>query len=160
MRARRQQVQQTLTQEKNRLGTARDREAREWIRRSIGFLKDQLQEIDGRLAELTREDPGFRRRRELLVTVPGVGATTAHGLIADLPELGRLNRGQAAKLVGLAPPIPRRMPQRRPWGWLKTRWRAQDNAASRKSNRPPGSGAAVAWAKSASEAPKFATHRS
>jgi len=103
LRARRQQVQQTLIQEKNRLGTARDEEAREWIRRSIGFLNDQLAEIDGRLAELTSEDPEFRRRRDLLVSVPGVGATTAAGLIAELPELGSMNRGQAARLVGLAP---------------------------------------------------------
>lgn len=103
LRARRQQVQQTLTQEKNRLGTARDEEARAWIRRSIDFLKEQLHQIDQRLAELTREDPEFRRRHDLLVTVPGVGATTAAGLIAELPELGSMNRGQAAKLVGLAP---------------------------------------------------------
>lgn len=103
LRARRQQVQQTLTQEKNRLGTACDQESREWIRRSIGFLQEQLKEIDQRLAELTCQDPEFRRRCELLVSVPGVGVTTAVGLIAELPELGSLNRGQAAKLVGLAP---------------------------------------------------------
>lgn len=103
LRARRQQVQQTLTQEKNRLGAARDEEAREWTRRSIGFLQDQLEEIDLRLAELTRQDPEFRRRHDLLVSVPGVGATTAAGLIAELPELGAMNRGEAAKLVGLAP---------------------------------------------------------
>lgn len=103
LRARRQQVQQTLTQEKNRLGTARDEEARAWIRRSIDFLKEQLQQIDQRLAELTREDPEFRARHDLLVSVPGVGTTTAAGLIAELPELGSMNRGQAAKLVGVAP---------------------------------------------------------
>jgi transposase len=37
------------------------------------------------------------------VTVAGVGAVTAAGLLAELPELGAMNRGQAAKLVGLAP---------------------------------------------------------
>ncbi|NLE22024.1 MAG: IS110 family transposase [Actinobacteria bacterium] len=103
LRARRQQVQQTLTQEKNRLGVARDEETREWVRRSIGFLQEQLGEIDQRLAEATQEDPEFRRRHQLLVSVPGVGPTTANGLIAELPELGSMNRGQAAKLVGLAP---------------------------------------------------------
>jgi transposase len=102
LRARRQQVVQSLTQEKNRLGTA-DAQTRESIRRAIKFYEDELQDLDRRLAELTGKDPEFRRRRDLLVTVPGVGAVTAVGLLAELPELGAMNRGQAAKLVGLAP---------------------------------------------------------
>lgn len=103
LRARRQQLVQMLTQEKNRLATTRDPEARRSIQRTINFLQEQLEEVDQRLAELTHEDPEFRTRHDLLVSVPGVGATTAAGLIAELPELGSMNRGQAAKLVGVAP---------------------------------------------------------
>ncbi|MEM8864441.1 MAG: IS110 family transposase [Planctomycetota bacterium] len=103
LRARRQQVQQMLTQEKNRLATARDPVIRESIRRAIEFYQEQLKQIDEQLARLTRDDHEFRQRYELLVTVPGVGASTATGLIAELPELGCMNRGQAAKLVGVAP---------------------------------------------------------
>lgn len=103
LRARRQQLVQMLTQEKNRLAIARDLEARASIRRTIEFLQQQLEEVDRRLAELTHEDAEFRRRCELLVSVPGVGATTAAGLVAELPELGTMNRGQAARLVGVAP---------------------------------------------------------
>jgi transposase len=102
LRARRQQVVQSLTQEKNRLGTA-DAETGESIRRAIKFYEEELKDLDGRIAELTGSDPEFRQRMNLLVTVPGVGAVTAAGLLADLPELGAMNRGQAAKLVGLAP---------------------------------------------------------
>ena len=102
-RARRQQVVHSLTQEKNRLGTAPDAETQQSIRQAIDFYDRQLRELDERLAELTRSDPQFQRRMELLTTVPGVGAVTAAGLLAELPELGALNRGQAAKLVGLAP---------------------------------------------------------
>jgi transposase len=103
LRARRQQVVHSLTQEKNRLATAPDDETRESIQEAIGFYEQQLRELDGRIAELTTAEPAFRQRLELLVTVPGVGLVTATGLLAELPELGRLNRGQAAKLVGLAP---------------------------------------------------------
>ena len=103
LRARRQQVVQSLTQEKNRLGTAPDAETRESIRQAIDFYDRQLRDLDRRIAEATAADPGFRRRLELLVTVPGVGAVTAAALVAEMPELGALNRGQAAKLVGLAP---------------------------------------------------------
>jgi transposase len=42
-------------------------------------------------------------KEDLLASVPGVGKTIARTLIADLPELGSLNRRQIAALVGLAP---------------------------------------------------------
>ena len=93
----------SLTQEKNRLGTAPDAEAHQSIQQAIEFYNQQLRELDRRIAELTSADPAFRERLALLVSVPGVGAVTATGLLAELPELGTLNRGQAAKLVGLAP---------------------------------------------------------
>jgi transposase len=103
LRARRQQVVHSLTQEKNRLATAPDEEARQSIQQAIDFYDRQLRQLNERLAELIESDPKFRRRVDLLVSVPGVGAVTAAGLLAELPELGALNRGQAAKLVGLAP---------------------------------------------------------
>ena len=102
-RARRQQVVHSLTQEKNRFATAPDAEARQSIQQAIEFYNRQLRELDRQIAELTSTEPAFRERLTLLVSVPGVGAVTAAGLLAELPELGTLNRGQAAKLVGLAP---------------------------------------------------------
>ena len=103
LRARRQQVVHSLTQEKNRLGTAPDAETRESIQQAIDFYNQQLRELDRRLTDLTSADPVLRQRLALLVTVPGVGVVTAAALLAELPELGAMNRGQAAKLVGLAP---------------------------------------------------------
>jgi transposase len=103
LRARRQQVVYSLTQEKNRLGTAPDDETRESIKDAIGFYDQQLRELDRRIAELVAAEPAFQQRLQLLTTVPGVGLVTATGLLAELPELGAMNRGQAAKLVGLAP---------------------------------------------------------
>jgi transposase len=103
LRARRQQVVHSLTQEKNRLATAPDAETRESIQEAIDFYNRQLRELDRRLTELTSADPMLRQRLALLVTVPGVGVVTAAALLAELPELGAMNRGQAAKLVGLAP---------------------------------------------------------
>jgi transposase len=103
LRTRRQQVSEALVQEKNRLGTAADRDARRSIEEAIDFYQRQLRELDVQLSQLMEADPQFRRRRELLTSVPGVGATTAAAITAELPELGRLNRRQAARLVGLAP---------------------------------------------------------
>lgn len=103
LRTRRQQVVDTLVQEKNRLSSTFDADSRASIQRAVDFYLEQLADVDRQLADLTQADATLRRRIELLVTVPGVGPTTATGLMADLPELGQLNRGQAAKLVGLAP---------------------------------------------------------
>ena len=103
LRARRQQVVHSLTQEKNRISTAPDDPTRQSIEEAIDFYNGQLRELDRQIAELTSTDPSFQRRLTLLVSVPGVGQVTAAGLLAELPELGALNRGQAAKLVGLAP---------------------------------------------------------
>jgi transposase len=103
LRARRQQVVHTLTQEKNRLATAPNSETRESIRRAIKFYQDELQELDRQIAELAQSDADFCQAIKLLTSVPGVGNVTAAGLLADLPELGTLSRGEAAKLVGLAP---------------------------------------------------------
>lgn len=103
LRARRQQVVQMLTQEKNRLGTAPNAEIAESIRRAIEFYQEQLEELDRQIAEVTQNDVQLCQAMKLLTSVPGVGDVTAAALLADLPELGTLSRGQAAKLVGLAP---------------------------------------------------------
>ena len=103
LRTRRQQVSEALVQEKNRLSTSIDRDARQSIEEAVEFYRRQLQSLDEQLAQLMQADPAFRKKLDLLVSVPGVGPTTAAALTAELPELGRLNRRQAARLVGLAP---------------------------------------------------------
>jgi transposase len=103
LRTRRQQVSEALVQEKNRLSTQLDRDARQSIEEAVDFYRRQLQSLEEQLAQLMHADPAFRQKLDLLVSVPGVGPTTAAALTAELPELGRLNRRQAARLVGLAP---------------------------------------------------------
>lgn len=103
LRARRRQVSDTLVQEKNRLATQHDRDARHSIQEAIDFYEQQLRSLDAQLKQLMHSDPEFQRRRSLLISVPGVGETTAAALLADLPELGTLNRREAARLTGLAP---------------------------------------------------------
>lgn len=103
LRARRQQVVDMLTQEKNRLATQPDRDAKRSIQEAIDFYQKQLKALDEQLRQVIQLDPHFQERLSLLVSVPGVGTTTAAALMADLPELGLLNRRQAARLAGLAP---------------------------------------------------------
>ena len=73
------------------------------IERHCALLQKDLTEIERELDETIRGTPLWRETEDLLRSVPGVGSTLARTLIAELPELGRLDRRQIASLVGLAP---------------------------------------------------------
>ncbi len=59
------------------------------------------EDLDRRISRLIESDDDWKNRRDLLTSVPGVGIVTANQLVADLPELGKLNRQQVAALVGV-----------------------------------------------------------
>jgi len=72
-------------------------------RKMLRLIDQQLDDLDRAIAKLIDGDDDWRRRREVIASVPGVSDGTANQLIADLPELGRLGRQRIAKLVGVAP---------------------------------------------------------
>ena len=100
---RRTQVVDLLSQEQNRLRQCSDACALEMIEETISHLKTQLKQIDKRLESMLRERAKSDPKVEILQSVPGVGPVTVSTLLSELPELGSLNRGQIAKLVGVAP---------------------------------------------------------
>ena len=100
--ARRRQLVEMLTAEQNRLHTA-PRIVRSKIEAHIGWLQRQLKSLERQLAEQIKRSPVWRADQQLLVSVPGVGSVVATTLLANLPELGRLNRREIAALVGVAP---------------------------------------------------------
>jgi len=100
--ARRRQLLDMLLAEEQRLAIAVPG-IRPQIQRHVEWLRQQLRGIDAELQGLIRRSPVWREQENLLRTVPGVGPVLATTLLADLPELGRLNRRQIAALVGLAP---------------------------------------------------------
>ena len=71
--------------------------------RTIKSLEKELPEIDGDIDTLVRGSPAWREKEDLLVTFPGIGNTLARTLLAEVPELGTLNRREIASLAGLAP---------------------------------------------------------
>jgi transposase len=99
---RRRQLLEMLLAEEQRLGRA-TRTIRPQIQQHVEWLRSQLRDVDRGLQELIRTSPVWREHENLLRTTPGVGPVLATTLLADLPELGRLNRRQIAALVGLAP---------------------------------------------------------
>ncbi|MBI5166458.1 MAG: IS110 family transposase [candidate division NC10 bacterium] len=99
---RRQQIVEMVTMENNRLLHASEPVAGN-IKAHIAWLKQCLKDLDKDLGDLLRSSPIWREKEDLLRSVPGVGPVLAATLIAQLPELGQLNRKKIASLVGVAP---------------------------------------------------------
>jgi transposase len=101
--ARRRQVVDMLGAELNRQGQARQPRLKKRIGTHVAWLRRALAALDTDLAELIRTSPVWREKENLLTSVPGIGKITARALIANLPELGQIDRRRLAALVGVAP---------------------------------------------------------
>lgn len=101
--ARRRQLVGMLVMEKNRLAQARVGRVRRDITSLITILKKRIAGCDDDLQQLIQASPLWRAHEDLLRSFNGIGPVSARTLLADLPELGALNRKQIASLVGLAP---------------------------------------------------------
>ena len=99
---RRRQLVGMLTAERQRLDTALPA-VRRPIQRHVAWLEQELADLDRTLRDAVHASPLWREQEDLLRSVPGIGPTTAYMLVADLPELGQLNRKAIAALVGVAP---------------------------------------------------------
>jgi transposase len=100
---RRRQLQSLTVAETNRCETARSSSARKSVEKHLAWLRKEVARIDAAIARLIASDETWRGQAERLKSVPGVGPTTSAMLVAELPELGRLNRREISALVGLAP---------------------------------------------------------
>jgi transposase len=101
--ARRRQVIEMMTAERNRRRQLTNRRLIKSVDRLLAVLLTELAELDRDVGEGIRGTPAWRERDELLRSVPGIGDIVSRTLIADLPELGSLDRKQIAALVGVAP---------------------------------------------------------
>lgn len=99
---RRRQVVEMITAERNRTIQAKG-DVLKHIQQHIHWLENSLKDIDDDLDRVVKASPVWREKEDLLRSVPGIGPTTAKMLLAELPELGTLNRRQIAALVGVAP---------------------------------------------------------
>ena len=100
--ARRRQLAEMLTQEKNRLGRATGPDRAD-LEAHIAFLRSRLDRTKQALREGIEQSEAWRTGDELLQSVPGIGPVVSATLVAELPGLGRLSSKEIAALVGLAP---------------------------------------------------------
>jgi transposase len=101
--ARRRQIIEMIGMEGNRRRQARTPGVARTIAATLEVLEAQLAGIDRDIDGAVRGSPAWRAADDLLRSVPGIGAVASRTLIAEMPELGRLDRREAAVLVGLAP---------------------------------------------------------
>ena len=99
---RRRQLTEMIVAETNRLSGA-SKAVRKRINAHLRWLETELKRADKDLDQSIRQSPIWRENEDLLRSVPGMGPVISRTLLAELPELGRLNRKQIAALVGVAP---------------------------------------------------------
>lgn len=100
---RRRQLVGMLVMEKNRLAQARTARVRRDIQSLVTILEKRIRGCDGELQQLIQASPIWREKEDLLRSFQGIGPVSARTLVAELPELGTLNRKQIASLAGVAP---------------------------------------------------------
>jgi transposase len=100
--ARRRQLLEMRTAEHNRRPTLPVR-LRPSLDAHVRLLSQQIAEVDRDVTQTLRESPVWQAKEDLLRTIPGIGPVVARTLLAELPELGTLDRGQVACLAGVAP---------------------------------------------------------
>lgn len=101
--ARRRQIVEMMTAEGQREARLTNKRLKESIVRLRKALAKELAELDREIDDQVRGSPAWVEKENLLASVPGIGPVIARTLIAELPELGLLDRRKIAALVGLAP---------------------------------------------------------
>jgi transposase len=101
--ARRRQLLEMLGAEQRRLEQATTNAVRRDLRNHIRWLERRVTDVDDEIGGAIHGSPIWRVQDDLLQSVPGIGPTVARTLLAELPELGRLDRRAIAALVGVAP---------------------------------------------------------
>lgn len=100
---RRRQLVQMKAAEQTRLQQFELRNVRKSINHMIDELRNQINDVEAQITQLIEDNDEWSDRVAQLASVPGVGEVTSRTLVAELPELGRLNRQEIVALVGLAP---------------------------------------------------------
>ena len=100
---RRRQLVALCTAEKNRHGQASSKVVRKSIQKILEALNQDIRRMDNEIAKLVESDDDWKNRFDILKSTPGVGDVVASTIVAELPELGTLNRNQISALVGLVP---------------------------------------------------------
>jgi len=100
---RRQQLVGLRVMESNRQTTVMGQAARRSIMKVLRTLDREIDAVDAAISRLIESSDDWKRKAEIIDSVPGCSKITSHRILGNLPELGNLNRAEIASLAGLAP---------------------------------------------------------
>ena len=100
---RRRQLVNMRTAERNRMETVSSKTVQKSSRQLLDVVGKQIERLDKEIAKLLESDDDWKQKAQIVDSAPGIGPKTAATLVAELPELGHLNRQEIAALAGLAP---------------------------------------------------------
>ena len=100
---RRRQLVAMRATEQMRLDQTLVKQAKKDIQQSVTFLNKHIDKIEKQIAEMIDSDDHWGELARIIESIPGIGPTTAAVILADLPELGSMNRQESSALVGVAP---------------------------------------------------------
>ena len=101
--SRRRQIVGMITAERQRQKILTGKRLQRSIARLLAALQKELSSLETDIDQAVRGSPAWREKEDLLASVPGIGKIIARTVMAELPEIGTLDRRQIAALVGLAP---------------------------------------------------------
>ena len=101
--SRRRSLVQVRVAEKNRAHEDLPRLAARQSQKLLRLIEQQIEDLDRAIAKAIQADDDWHNKSQILDSVPGIGPDSANQLVIDLPELGKLNRQEIAKLAGVAP---------------------------------------------------------
>jgi len=100
---RRRQLVDLRTAELNRMQTVSSKSVRKSVQQMVDMLRKEIRRVEHDILTLLQSDDDWKAKMDRLGSVPGVGPVSVASLLADLPELGQLNRQEIAALAGVAP---------------------------------------------------------
>jgi transposase len=103
LESQRRHLTHLLVMEQNRAARVSDASVVRLNRSLINQIKKQIEKLDLLIKERIEQSPRLSAKAEKLISIKGVGLRTAALLLAQMPELGQLNRREVAALVGVAP---------------------------------------------------------
>jgi transposase len=101
--SRRRSLVQVRVAEKNRAHDDLPKLAAQQSKKLLRLIEQQIEDLDREIAKLIEADDDWHNKSQIIDSVPGIGPDSANQLVVDLPELGKLNRQEIAKLAGVAP---------------------------------------------------------
>lgn len=100
---RRRQLSQMLSSEKNRLEKVSNEEAREDILKQCASLQSSIKVFDKKIRMCIKDDKALSEKRDVLCKYKGVGEVTSSVILAELPEIGRIEHEEISNLIGVVP---------------------------------------------------------